>query len=488
MQRKVALFLMMLIFAASIRQSSHLSLVRAQEDDDPYGADWFGEGIMYEVFVRSFRDSDGDGVGDLRGVIEGLDYIQGLGANIIWLMPIHPTTTYHGYDVTDYYGINPDYGTMEDLQALIAEVHRRDMYIIMDYIANHTSNAHPFFIDSFGNPESEYSDFYMWTNEEQTEYRSFANARYLPRINYDSAQAREYMINVATYWLDPNGDGDTSDGFDGLRCDVATGPPFDFWEELRASMLLVNPDAVLLAEAWLRNGLELKTFVESGTAFNAIFDFPTYHTAAGDHDVNGDGIFSGAISGDFLELPINGAQRLYPVGAHLVRFANNHDTNRVMSEVEGDLARAKAVAVWLLTLPGTPMIYYGEEIGMFGSKGTGPRVYDEFRREPFDWYASEDGEGMTTWFRTGDRYNAPFDGISVEEEDLEPDSLLNHYRALGALHRTIPAFYRDEGVGKVELSEEGIDLYAIYRGNPEEGLYYIVINFGTSPVTATFIA
>lgn len=484
MQKLLVLLAVMMMAAPLLSQPAPSQPVQAQ-DGDPYGAAWFGDGIMYEVFVRSFRDTDGDGVGDLRGVIEGLDHIQSLGANIIWLMPIHPTTTYHGYDVVNYFDVNPEYGTRDDLTALIEEVHRRDMYIIMDYIANHTSNAHPFFIDSIGNPDSEHSHFYNWTNEDQTEWRSFANTRYLPEINFESAEARAYMVEVAQFWMDPNSDGDLSDGFDGLRCDVAIGPPLDFWAEVRAGIQTVNPDAVLLAEAWLRSGIELKDYLE-GDAFNAIFDFPTFHSIAADHDTNLDSIMSGNISGDFLELPINGAARLYPEGSHLVRFANNHDTNRIMSEVDGDVARAKAVAVWLFTTTGTPMIYYGEEIGMFGSKGTGPRIYDEYRREPFDWYASESGEGMTTWFRVGDRYNAPLDGISVEEQLTDPDSLLNLYHTLGELHRNTPALYNNEGVGKIDLSEEGIDLYAMYRGSFEGDLIYVVINFSNAPISAAF--
>lgn len=485
MRKFLILFTVMMVTGPLLVQPAPSQPAQAQ-DGNLYGAEWFGEGILYEVFVRSFRDTNGDGIGDLRGVMEGLDYIQSLGANIIWLMPIHPTTTYHGYDVVNYFEVNPEYGTMDDLQALIEEVHRRDMYIILDYIANHTSNAHRFFIDSIGNPDSEHSHFYQWTNEDQTDWRSFANTRYLPEINFESLDARAYMVEVAQFWMDPNGDGDLTDGFDGLRCDVAIGPPLDFWAEVRAGIQAVNPNAVLLAEAWLRSGIDLKSYLETGDAFNAVFDFPTYHSIAADHDTDLDSLMSGAISGDFLELPINGAARLYPEGAHLVRFANNHDTNRIMSEVDGDVDRAKAVAVWLFSAPGTPMIYYGEEIGMFGSKGTGPRVYDEYRREPFDWYASESGDGMTTWFRVGDRYNAPLDGISVEEQDNDPDSLLNHYRTLGHLHRNIPALYNNSGVGKIDLSEQGIDLYAIYRGRLEGDLIYVVINFSNVAISATF--
>lgn len=490
--KKLTLFIVLALLCLPLLYNTYppTQPVSAQDASQAkFGAEWFGEGIMYEVFVRSFRDTDGDGVGDLQGVIEGLDYIQSLGANIIWLMPIHPTITYHGYDVIDYYSVNPEYGTMEDLMQLIEEVHARDMYIIMDYIANHTSDAHPFFIDAIGNPASEFADFHNWENEDNTEWASFANTGYLPEINYNSEQARQHMIDVATFWLDPNGDGDTADGFDGLRCDVATGPPFDFWEDVRAAMVEVNPDSVLLAEAWTDAGgtltaLDLRNYLQP-ERFNAIFDFPTMASMVSNIDNNGDGLIAGQRSGDFLEIAVNGAANVYPEGGHLVRFASNHDTNRIMSEVEGDLDRAKAVAVWLMTAPGTPMIYYGEEIGMLGTKGTGPRVYDEYRREPMDWYASERGEDMTTWFTPSDRFNAPQDGISVEEQDSDPDSLLNLYRDLGELRNGTPAL-NSGTVGKIDLSSEGIDLYAMFREDADGNIYYIVINFMPDPITADF--
>ncbi len=459
----------------------------APAQDDPFGAAWFDDGIMYEVFVRSFRDSNGDGIGDLQGVMESLDYLQSLGVQTIWLMPIHPSPSYHGYDVTDYYDINPDYGTVDDLVALIEEVHNRDMYIIMDYVANHTSDQHPFFISAFANPDSEFSYFHTWLNDEHTQYNSFAGFGHMPEINYDSQEARDYMLDVAQYWMDPNGDGNTSDGFDGFRCDVAIGPPLDFWAELRTVMRETNPEAVLLAEAWLRgNGLNaLQPFLE-GDSFNAAFDFPAFHSLVADHDVNGDGTVSGASTGEFLEIGVLGGARLFDPGAHLVRFVNNHDTNRIMSEVEGDQARARAAAVWLMTIPETPMIYYGEEIGMLGIKGTGTLYYDEYRREPMDWYAAEEGPGMTSWFRPDNRYNAPNDGISVEEQEADPTSLLNFYRTLGELHNSTPAL-RTGDVGRLDISSEGVDLYAMWRGAVDGDKVLIIINFQSEAVTASFL-
>jgi glycosidase len=450
-----------------------------------FGTQWFREGVMYEVFVRSFRDSNGDGIGDLRGVIEGLDYIQSLGATIIWLMPIHPSPSYHGYDVTDYYAVNPDYGTMDDMLELIQAVHNRGMYIIMDYVANHTSNHHPFYRDAFNNLASEYGSFYRWKNDAHTAVRGFGGSSAMPDVNFDDAAVRQYMIDVARYWLDPNGDGNPSDGFDGLRCDMATGPPLDFWAELRTAMLNLNPNSVLLAEAWLRSTGELQEYLTTNS-FNAIFDFPTFHAVAADHNLNGDGIVSGTVSSDFLRIAFKNAQIQYPIDSHLVRFINNHDTNRIMSEVEGDETRARASAVWLLTAPGTPMLYYGEEIGMFGVKGTGHPYWDESRREPFKWFAAEEGDSMTMWFLPPDRHNSPNDGISVEEQDNNPASLLNFYRKLISLrHTTHVIKYGD--LGNIIFSSAGGDLYGIWRGNTNEEFVVIIINFGLESVTSQFL-
>ena len=452
-----------------------------QAQDNEFGAEWFGDGVLYEVFVRSFRDSDGDGIGDLQGVIAGLDHIQSVGANIIWLMPIHPSPSYHGYDVMDYYAINPDYGTLEDMQALIDAVHERGMYIIIDYVANHSSNQHPFFLDAYGNPDSEYTNFYSWLDEGHTEYRTFYGVQEMPELNYGYPPTREYMVDVATYWLDPNGDGDPADGVDGLRCDVAIGPPISFWREVRTAMREVNPDSLLLAEAWLRSGTELQPFL-LGDAFNAAFDFPAMHALVNDHNRNGDGPVSGGGSIQFAEVALKGSTLLFPDGAHLIRFISNHDTNRFMSEVEGDWKRAKAGAIWLYTAPGTPMIYYGEEIGMFGTKGTSG-FYDEYRREPLDWYLRSRGEGMPTWFRYGARNNLPRDGISVEEEQGDPNSLLTLYQELGAFRQATPALRG--AIDVLDFSASGANLYGIVRGDTNGEYVLVFINFTTATVTAT---
>ncbi|MFQ3535778.1 MAG: alpha-amylase family glycosyl hydrolase [Aggregatilineales bacterium] len=431
---------------------------------------WFGESVIYSLFVRSFRDSDGDGIGDLRGVIEGLDYIQSLGVNTIWLLPIFSSPSYHGYDTTDYYTINPDYGTREDFLALIQAVRARGMSLLIDYVANHTSNQHPFFREALGNPQSEYAEFYIWTNPEHTRYQAFAGIGFMPELNYDSPRVREYMINVALHWLDPNGDGDPSDGVHGFRADVAKDVPLDFWRELRAAMDAVNPNAVILGEIWA-DGATISRFLD-GTALDAAFHFPAFSALSGHHDRNGDGIINGMGGAAALGSAMRAMRRTIAPTTFLAHFTHNHDTNRLLSMVEGKLQLARAAAVWLYTAPDVPTIYYGEEIGMKGVKGAGNPYFDEFRREPLDWYAAESGPGMTTWFKPANRSNAPNDGISVEEQDSDPSSLLSLYRRLGQLRNEEAALR----AGNFAVPRNEDALYVLQRWS-EDTLYLVAINF-----------
>lgn len=431
---------------------------------------WFGETALYSLFVRSFRDSNGDGIGDLRGVIDGLDYLQDLGVNGLWLLPIFASPSYHGYDVTDYQQINPDYGTKEDLQALIAELKRRGMYLLLDLPVNHTSSQHPFFKDAFGKPTSLFSEFYVWSNAAQTDYLSFNGFRPMPELNFESRTVRDYVTRMALYWLDPNGDGDLSDGIDGYRLDVAKDVPADYWAELRAAMNNVNPRAVLLGEVWAE-GRVIADFLR-GDGMNSAFDFPSYVVLAGPNSTPGEGLLNGAGEANLLGLTMRALDATAAPGSVLARFSHNHDTNRLMSIVRGDVARAKMAAVWLLTAPGVPTVYYGEEIGMSGVKANGPAYYDEYRREPLDWYAAESGPGMTYWFKPGNRNNAPNDGISVEEQAADPDSLLNTYRALLRLRAEHPALRGNQ----VQIVRDSGPLYVVQRW-AADALYVVAINF-----------
>ncbi len=389
---------------------------------------WFDQALVYEIFPRSFYDASGDGVGDLRGIMMKLDYLQSLGVNTLWLTPHYPSTTYHGYDVVDYTAVNPQFGTLEDFKALSAELKRRNMRLIVDFVPNHSSNAHPYFKDAYKNPASKFASWYAFNDPKHETYASFFGVANLPEWNHANPAVRKYLIDSALFWLDA--------GADGLRCDHALGVENPFWLELRAAVKARHPEAVILGEVWDGSVLKLNEYFNTG--FDALFDFPWYLALNGGADKVGEGVLNGRPPIGLLSTPHRVTQRLYPRGAQLLHFASNHDTNRIASSVSGDMARMRLAAASALLLPGVPMIYYGEEIGMRGVKGPGP-IYDEYRREPMDWYADESGAGMTRWFKPADRANKPRDGVSVDEQESAPNSLLNLYRVLARTRGSVPA-------------------------------------------------
>jgi glycosidase len=446
---------------------------------------WFDEAVLYEVFVRSFYDSDGDGVGDLAGIESQLAHIQDLGATAIWLMPIHPSPSYHGYDVVDYYAVHPDYGTRDDMAEFVEAAHSRGLRVIMDLVVNHMSDQHPFFQDAWGNLDSDYTDWFIWTNDDHTEYATFGGFKHMPKLNHDNPEVVGYALDVAKSWMDLDGDGDFTDGVDGFRLDAAKHVPLATWQALRNETRRLNPEVLLLGEVWDNNANALTLWYDN--ALDALFDYPLYADLAGSHDESGDSLLAGVRQSDMVDYTLVGEEMLFPAGYQMVRFTNNHDTHRTMSDVGGDWDRARLAATLLLTLPGTPMIYYGEEIGMQGEKGSGPSYWDEYRREPMDWYAAESGPGMTTWFKPEDRYNAPDDGISVEEQEGQTDSLLSHYRALADLRHAHPAL-RQGAFGIVdEVGGDGV--YAFTRHAPAAGdsveeWFLVVLNFGREAQSA----
>ncbi len=253
---------------------------------------WFDDAILYEIFVRSFYDSDGDGIGDLNGITAQLDYLESLGITAIWLMPIHPSPSYHGYDVTDYFAINPDYGTMEDMIALVEAAHSRNMRVIVDLVVNHMADDHPIFQDAFGDPDSDYADWFLWTNETHTNYAAFAGFRDMPELNFNNPEVYEYVVDIVRTWMDLDGDRDYRDGVDGFRCDVAKDVPLATWQALRLEARELNPELFLLGEVWVYKPQDMLKWYDN--AFDALFDYPFHQTIAGSPERSLDGLLAGA--------------------------------------------------------------------------------------------------------------------------------------------------------------------------------------------------
>ena len=400
---------------------------------------WWQDTVFYEVFVRSFYDSDGDGRGDLQGLIAKLDYLNDgdpetsddLGITALWLMPIQPSPSYHGYDVTDYYTIDPDYGTLDDFRALLRAAHKRGMRVILDLVLNHTSNLHPWFFAS-RQPESRFRDWYLWTETPpeflgpwgQTVWHQAGLSAYyglfwsgMPDLNYRNPEVTMQVYDIVRFWLDEIG----VDGFrlDAIRHLIEDGetqentPATHFWlKGFYAVAKGWNPDALLVGEIW---------------------DEPEAIVSYLDREV--DVAFEFSLAEAILNglrwsnaRPIASAlrtiQTVYSSGRYAT-FLSNHDQDRVMTRLIGNVPRAKLAASILLTLPGTPFLYYGEEIGLTGAKP------DERIRTPMPWTTEEYG-GFTSgrpWepLESG----APSRSVAVQAKDA--DSLLSHYRQMIAL-------------------------------------------------------
>jgi len=430
-------------------------------------------GVFYEVFVRSFADSNGDGIGDLNGLTGKLDYLDRLGVDGIWLMPIQPSPSYHGYDVTDYYGIHPDYGTLEDFRNLLKEAHRRDIRVIMDLVVNHTSSEHPWFKDSASDPESPYRDWYTWAEkaEEATPsdgatgsdpWHEAESGSYLgvfwggmPDLNFDNPEVRKEMVSIGQYWL--------KEGVDGFRLDAAKHIFGDFkstiasrsvqeknkswWQEFRRGLNSVNPDAYLVGEVW--DGASIVAPYLDG-ALDSAFNFDLAGTllgASASEKSSGIGFtlsrmheyFSKVSGGRFVDAP----------------FLSNHDQTRVMSAVGGNADYAKLAASLLLTMPGNAFVYYGEELGVAGFKP------DEKLREPFPWTRTGGTPEETTWESSSYRTES----ASVEAQEADPNSLLNHYRLLISWRAQLPAL-RSGTIASYDTDNDAVTSYT--RSNGDE--------------------
>ncbi|MBN2045535.1 MAG: hypothetical protein JW757_10985 [Anaerolineales bacterium] len=442
--------------------------------------DWFDNSVLYSIFVRSYADSDGDGIGDLNGITNRLEYLETLGVDVLWLLPIYPSPSYHGYDVSDFFAVNPEYGTLDDLQALVEAVHSRGMRIILDFVPSHLSKQNPLFQEAYRNPGATNQEWFVFTNETNTQYAGFAGNEEMPRFNHYNPDVVEYLTTAALYWMDLDGDGDYTDGIDGFRVDNVTFPPQEFFVSLRQSIKAANPEVLLLGEAWLIDPRSLSIFFQD--QFDALFDFPLYSVVQGNQNSNNDGLLAGRTLPLLLKTRFEDEVKRYPAESQAVRFFSNHDTNRIATELGGSIERQKLAATLLISLPGPVMLYYGEEIGMPGQKGTAP-WWDAYRREPMDWYAAELGPDHATWFMELDRWNQPDDGISVEEEDPDPASLLNHWRKVLAIRAETPALNAGD-ISFPSYSASNANGWALQRELDGE-LAIILFNFSNEDIEIT---
>lgn len=447
---------------------------------------WWADRVFYEVFVRSFQDSDGDGIGDLRGLTSRLDALNDgnaattddLGVTALWLMPVAESPSYHGYDVVDYRKVESDYGTAEDFKTLVAAAHERGIAVIVDLVLNHTSRDHPWFKDAI-TPGSAHDDWYLWAAKHPGYARSDgtpvwheAGGRYyyayfwegMPDLNLTNPEVTADLDGVGRFWLDEM-------NVDGFRLDAAkhliedgkklenTPATIDWLIGYRSRLKADRADALVLGEVWDPTSMS-SSYVQKG-ALDMTFDF---------------GLAGATInsikSGDAgsVRAALDEVASAYPAGG-MASFLTNHDQDRVFDQLGSDRAAAALAGTLLLTGPGVPFIYYGEEIGMSGSKP------DEQIRRPMRWDATTPTAGFssgTPWEPLGDDSA----GTDVASQAADPKSLRSTYRDLIRLRTAHKALATGE---LVTVDTEGSSVLAFLRTTPEETLL-VVSNLSKEPV------
>ena len=421
-------------------------LTEPDEPAEPETADaWARNAVFYQIFVRSFYDGNGDGIGDFQGITKNIEYLKELGVDAIWLMPMFESSTYHGYDVVDYYSVEQDYGTMEEFQELVDSCHKNDIKIIIDFVVNHSSSYNEWFQDALSNPESEYRDYYliqdtepenmsMWWQDEETGLYYYGHYdSIMPDFNYDNEAVHEQIKDVAGFWLDKGIDGFRLDGSNNID-EENESVTHAWWQEFTAYVKEKNPDAFIVGENWYSNTQSIAPYY--GDMYSS-FDFPLCNKIAD---------MTGGSQTDVVSI-LAGVHESYAAAAEgskgLVSYFSdstmigNHDMDRIATRA-GSQENARLAAALLMTLPGTPFIYYGDELGQYGQSPDGNR------REPFDWYASAEGEGMTvmkgTYFDNM-VYTVAGDGISYEEEAADENSMFHYYKKLIAIRKENPMLF-----------------------------------------------
>lgn len=437
---------------------------------------WWNDAVFYEIFVRSFYDSDGDGIGDFNGITAKLDYLNDgdsttthdLGVTGIWLMPMNPSPTYHGYDVTDYRDINPDYGTLADFQNFLAEAHKRGIRVIMDYVMNHTSSQHPWFVQSEQGPNNPYRDWYIWedTNPgftgpwgQNVWYNSGGDYYYavfwseMPDLNYHHPPVRAEMNDIATFWLD-------TIGLDGFRLDairylgedgtiLAEAPTtFEYLQEFHDHYKSVRPEAITVGEVWTSTQNVLP-YVEDRDMIDICFEFDLFYSLM--DAINNQNV--GSVRGKLEQI-----LTVYP-NQQYATFISNHDIDRVYDILGRDEDKMKLAASLFLTLPGVPFLYYGEEVAQTGS-GADPN-----KRKPMQW-SNTQAAGFTSgtpWLSP----NSTYRDYNVATLRQQPNSLWNVYRKLIQSRNRFAALRRGE---TTLAATSGIQTFGYLRHLPNEAI------------------
>ena len=437
--------------------------------------------VYYEIFVGSFYDTNGDGMGDLKGVEAKLPYLNEMGVGGLWLMPIHPSPTYHKYDVTDFKAIDPKYGTMEDFENLISKANEYNIDIIIDLVLNHSSSEHPWFIEAKRqvlndecDAEPSYCDYYVFSEQARGKYYPIGKGYYyealfwekMPDFNLDHPKVREEFANIMKFWLDK--------GVKGFRLDAVTS--FYNQDVIRNNEFLAwvsdtaksyKEDVYIVGEAWSSEGTVLK-YYQSGV--ESFFNFGL--SAA-------DGKIASTVrskKGQNLATSLVNYQTqikaIKPDALDAI-FISNHDQGRSAGYFKSNqIIPLKQMASLYLLMPGRSFIYYGEEIAMRGSGK------DENKRLPMIWSLS-DQTGQTLGPSAADYKNELSAG--VREQLKDKNSLLNHYKNLARIKNSHDVITE----GDLEALKLHPNVYAVKSSNESESVI-VIHNLAEEKVTLMY--
>ena len=407
--------------------------------------------VCYEIFVRSFYDTNNDGIGDFNGVTAKLPYLKDLGVKTLWLMPIMPSPSYHGYDVADYYDVNPDYGTMSDFDNLLAEAKKYNIDIMIDIVFNHSSTQNPWFRQSYedyiNNNTSldSKADWYCWIDHYQTGYSIYSGSKgiyyesrfdhSMPDLNTQNEAVRAEMLKILKYWVEK--------GVDGFRFDAVKYFDFnntkynvEFMTYLHDEIVKDYPGIYFVGECW--DGITVINDYYKST-------FESFFTFGSSLDGNGDASIVGQVktltSANSFASTIENRERIMKENnpnAYSSYFLSNHDMDRASNSLTNE--NAKLAASLYLLLPGTPYMYYGEEIELMGKRKTAPEdASDARRRLPMIWSMTDkEGEcGFPEPHRVDLMTNEQVK-LGVAEQMDKNYSLWNHYKKVIEIRNKYP--------------------------------------------------
>jgi maltose alpha-D-glucosyltransferase/alpha-amylase len=483
---------------------------------------WYMNAVFYEVHIRAFCDSNGDGKGDIPGLVSKLDYIKDLGVDCIWILPIYPSPLNDdGYDIADYYGVHPDYGTIEDFKTLVSEAHQRGLRIIADLVLNHTSDQHPWFQASRSDPDSKYRDYYVWSDTKE----KYADARIIfldteesnwtydeiagkyfwhrfyssqPDLNYDNPEVRREILKVMKFWMDMGIDGFRADAVpylierEGTNCENLPETHI-ILKEIRSYLDAHYQGKILLAEAnqWPK---DVRVYFGDGDEFNMGFHFPVMPR-----------IFMAIRKGDATPIHwIMDQTPDIPENTQWCTFLRNHDEltlemvtederqwmwqeyapdprmrlnlgirRRLAPLLDNDPRKILLANTLLYSLPGAPIIYYGDEIGM------GDNIWLPDRngvRTPMQWDGSKNAgfskaAPESLYSPVIDEGSYDYHAVNVAVESQHQESLLNNMKHLVKVRKSHPIF----AIGDYQfLAKEQTSLLVILREYQQEHVLCIL--------------